>query len=261
MRAARAGAAWASMSTSRVWISAMRMGSRASSASSMQRGALDVGLQHEIDQRLRPARRLLLDAADPRACAAIEIAPPSGEISPGISRNSVVLPAPLRPTSPTRAPVGSADGRAVDQQPLAEAIGEVVDMQHGGLLAAAAGVRFQAASASPPGAAAGQLAAAQAAAARARRRRTSRRRCFRKAAPLYMRRFFDDPLMNGAASAPPELLPVFISRSLRPNRRRHLARRGRTTWSSSSRRSSPSSRSCISVLCGRSSAAPRSSAR
>ena len=38
----------------------------------------------------------------------IEIEPASGSISPRINRNSVVLPAPLRPTSPTRAPVGSA---------------------------------------------------------------------------------------------------------------------------------------------------------
>ena len=36
------------------------------------------------------------------------IEPPSGEISPRIRRKSVDLPAPFRPTTPTRAPVGSA---------------------------------------------------------------------------------------------------------------------------------------------------------
>ena len=64
MRAARAGAAWASMSASRVWISAMRSGSRGGLGLVEQRAALDVGVEHEVDQRLRAAGRLLLDRAD-----------------------------------------------------------------------------------------------------------------------------------------------------------------------------------------------------
>ena len=44
--------------------------------------------------------------------------------------NRVVLPAPLRPTSPTFAPVGQVEGGAVEDQPVADAVGQVVDVKH-----------------------------------------------------------------------------------------------------------------------------------
>ena len=134
MRAARAGAAWASISASRVWMSAMRCGSLARLGLGEQRRALLVGGEHEVDQRLRAAGRLLLDAAEPRARGTL-IEPLSAGFRRAIRRNSVVLPAPLRPTRPTRAPGRQRGGRAVDQQALAEAVGEVVDVKHGGLFA------------------------------------------------------------------------------------------------------------------------------
>ena len=67
MRAARAGAAWASMSTRRVWMSAMRSGSLALSASAISAARSTSAVEHEVDQRLGAARRLLLDAAEARA--------------------------------------------------------------------------------------------------------------------------------------------------------------------------------------------------
>jgi hypothetical protein len=45
----------------------MRCGSVAVSASLMQRGALAVGGQHEVDQRIRPARRFLFHPAHAHA--------------------------------------------------------------------------------------------------------------------------------------------------------------------------------------------------
>ena len=59
----------------------------------------------------RAARRLLLDAAERASARRLEMAPPRARISPAIMRNSVVLPAPLRPTKPMRARSGSSDAR------------------------------------------------------------------------------------------------------------------------------------------------------
>ena len=61
-RAARAGAAWAPMSASRVWISAMRCGIVRGLGLGQQRACAPVGGQHGVDQALRPARRLLRHA-------------------------------------------------------------------------------------------------------------------------------------------------------------------------------------------------------
>ncbi len=55
---------WASMSTSRVWISAMRCGSCGGLRFAQQRVALKIGLQHDVDQAFRAVRRLLREAAD-----------------------------------------------------------------------------------------------------------------------------------------------------------------------------------------------------
>ena len=106
--AARAGAAWASISTSRVWISAMRCGSVAVSASANRARALDVGGEHEVEQGWsgRPAPPARHGRA--RICFGTEIVPESGVRSPAIILNSVVLPVPLRPTKPIRARSGSA---------------------------------------------------------------------------------------------------------------------------------------------------------
>ena len=133
MRAARAGAACASMSASRVWISAIRIGSLAASASRHQRVALDVGLEHEVDERLRSAGRFLLDAADARefrdrdrAGLRLDLAADQPE-----QRRLAGAVAPDQPDARARR---QRRGRRIDQQALADPVGEGVDVQHGGLL-------------------------------------------------------------------------------------------------------------------------------
>ena len=132
MRAARAGAACASMSTSRVWMSAMRIGSLARLGLGHQRGALDVGVEHEVDQRLRAARRLLLDATEARALG-IEIVPAPARSRPRSSGTA----SSCRRRCGRRARRGrrrQRRGRLVEQEARAEPLGEVVDVKHGGLL-------------------------------------------------------------------------------------------------------------------------------
>jgi hypothetical protein len=47
-----------------MWISAMRCGSVACLSSASRRGALDIGLEHDVDQRLLGAGRFLRDLTD-----------------------------------------------------------------------------------------------------------------------------------------------------------------------------------------------------
>ena len=64
MAAARAGAACAPMSARRVWISAIRCGSCAVSASLQQCGALAIGGEHHLDQAFRSVWGFLRKAAE-----------------------------------------------------------------------------------------------------------------------------------------------------------------------------------------------------
>ena len=52
------------MSTSRVWISAIRCGIVRGFGFVEQRVALEIGLQHDVDQAFRAVRRFLRQAAD-----------------------------------------------------------------------------------------------------------------------------------------------------------------------------------------------------
>src|ERR1700704_3887558 len=94
------------MSASRVWISAMRWGSlaRSASASSAPRSR---SAASTISIRLSGPSGASCGSRPMRARAGSAIEPCSGAISPAITRNSVDLPAPLRPISPTRAPAGT----------------------------------------------------------------------------------------------------------------------------------------------------------
>src|SRR6516165_11223321 len=103
--AARAGAECAPMSASRVWISAIRPASVAISASAIRAVRSRSALSTTSSKLAGPPgasweRRSML----PRAASSIR--PCSGASSPAITRNRVVLPVPLRPTNPTRAPPG-----------------------------------------------------------------------------------------------------------------------------------------------------------
>ena len=96
--------------------------------------ALDVGREHEVDQRLGAARRLLLDAAEAgvpghgdRAALRREIAADEPEKG-GLART-------IAPYKPDPRSARQRGGRVVDEDALAEPVGQGVDMQHGGLLA------------------------------------------------------------------------------------------------------------------------------
>ena len=69
--------------------------------------AFGIRLEDDIEQALGAVGRFLGEPAD--AIAGRDLTCPcSGVISPAMMRKSVVLPVPLRPTSPTWAPAGSA---------------------------------------------------------------------------------------------------------------------------------------------------------
>ena len=107
--AARAGAAWAPISASRVWISAMRCPSRASSASSAsrKRRVRSASAASTTSRRLSGPAGASCARRPMRARLGTSMRPPSGRSSPARRRKSVVLPTPLRPTRPTRAPAGN----------------------------------------------------------------------------------------------------------------------------------------------------------
>ena len=129
MRAARAGAECASMSVSRVWISAMRCGSVACSASA-SRLARSVSAESTQSSRLSSsARRLLRNMAEPRIARNGDRTIVGSDL-PFRRRSSVVLPAPLRPTSPTLWPDGIAAVAEFEDRPAFDTIGEIIDVQH-----------------------------------------------------------------------------------------------------------------------------------
>ncbi len=93
------------MSTRRVWISAMRLPSAAVSASAIS-AARSASASSTVSIRLSRVAGASWATPPMRARRGISISPPSSVSSPRISRNSVVLPAPLRPTNPTLCPAG-----------------------------------------------------------------------------------------------------------------------------------------------------------
>ena len=103
MRAARLGAAWASISTSRVSISAARSGAAPQSRSASSIARSRSAASTVVERRRRPlgascARKPM---RRPRGSS---IVPASGCKAPRIRSSKVDLPAPLRPTSPTLTP-------------------------------------------------------------------------------------------------------------------------------------------------------------
>ena len=106
MLAARASAEWAPISVSRVWISAMRCGSLAVSASFIRLArSLSADSTISISESSVPGASC---ATWPmRALFGSETEPASDARSPVMMRNSVDLPVPLRPTSPAFVPLGS----------------------------------------------------------------------------------------------------------------------------------------------------------
>ena len=105
MVAARASAVCASMSASRVWISAMRSGSVAVSASAMS-AARSLSAAITVSSTLSAVAGASCATPPRRARRLTSMLPASSASCPWISLNNVVLPAPFLPTKPALAPSG-----------------------------------------------------------------------------------------------------------------------------------------------------------
>ena len=101
---------------------------------SHQRLALDVGGEHEVDEAFRAGRRFLIDAADARAFGNDDRAALGRELAADEAEERRLTSA-VAPDEPDMRARGQRRGSVVDQEALAEAIGEGADMQHRGLFA------------------------------------------------------------------------------------------------------------------------------
>ena len=136
-----------SISTSRVWISAMRRGSSAVSASSSKRRALAVGASTKSISVCRAAWRLLLDPADAGAAGKRDRAALGRDLACDQAEQRGLAGAVAADQADMRAG-RQRHARPVDQQAFAEPIGEIVDMQHGGAFRRAASRKARGAGAS-----------------------------------------------------------------------------------------------------------------
>ena len=99
-----------------------------------QRLALDVGLEHEIDQPLRAAGGLLLDAADAGLFGQAHRARLGGDFAADQPKQRGLAGA-VAPDQPHPRPGRQGRRGLVDEQAFADAVAQVVEMQHGALLA------------------------------------------------------------------------------------------------------------------------------
>ena len=112
----------------------MRSGSAAISASARSDAALDVGREHEVDEAFRAARRFLLDAADAQALGNDDRAALRRKIAADEAEQRGLAGA-VAPDEPDMRSRGQRRAGVVDQETLAEPIGQGADMEHGGLFA------------------------------------------------------------------------------------------------------------------------------
>ena len=130
MVAARDSAECASMSASRMWISAMRCGSVAVSLLGKQRRALDVGLEHDLDQRLLGARRFLRHLADARVLRQADRAGLGGKLA-GDRLEQRRLAGAVAADKPGLRAGGQGQRGVVEKQASGNAERKIVDDQHG----------------------------------------------------------------------------------------------------------------------------------
>ena len=113
----------------------MRCGSVAVCSSAMQRRALDVGLEHDLDQRLLGARRFLRDLADARVLGQADRAGLGREVAGDGVEQRRLAGAVAADEAGLRAGRQGQRGM-VEQQASGDAERKVVDDQHGGRLMA-----------------------------------------------------------------------------------------------------------------------------
>ena len=92
-------------------------------------GALLVGGEHDLDQGLGPARRLLGHGADLHAAGQGDAAALGGKLSLDDPEQGGLARA-VAPHEPHLRPGGQVEGGAVEDQPIADAEGQVVDVKH-----------------------------------------------------------------------------------------------------------------------------------
>ena len=95
-----------------------------------QRLALDVGGEHEVDEAFGAGRGFLVDAADARALGDHDRAGLRPELAAENAKERGLAGA-VPPDKADMRARGQRSGRVVDQETLAEAIGEGADVQHG----------------------------------------------------------------------------------------------------------------------------------
>ena len=94
-----------------------------------QFGAFDIGRQHEIDERRRPARRLLLDAPQPRA-AGQRNGPAFGRDLAADQPEQRGLARAVAADEARARARGEKNPGVIEQQAVAEPVSEIVDGEH-----------------------------------------------------------------------------------------------------------------------------------
>ena len=99
-----------------------------------ERRALLVGGEHDVDQGSGPARRLLRRLRRCACRAAGDTPPPSGDDLAVDDAEERRLAGAVAADEPDLAPGRQREGRMVEEKAVADAVSEVVDVQHGRLL-------------------------------------------------------------------------------------------------------------------------------
>ena len=133
MAAARAGAAWAPISARRVSISARRRPS-APSRLGEQRRAFGVGGEHHVDEPLGAARRLLRHRADARRARQADGAALGRDLALDDAEQGGLAGAVAADHADPRSR-RHGEGGSVEDHAIADPVGQIVDVQHGGLVA------------------------------------------------------------------------------------------------------------------------------
>ena len=120
------------MSASRIWISAISCGSLLGFGALQQPRALDVGLEHDVDQALGAVGRFLGQAPDAPSRRHLDVAMLGRDVVGDDVEQRALAAAVAADEADSRA-VRNPNRGVLDQQPAGNADGKVVDDQHGAL--------------------------------------------------------------------------------------------------------------------------------